>query len=125
VTAPPSISLATAHAELGWPAPEEIRCPVGSGANIFAALARAKIGGALSRFEDARDAVVGVLMTDSRASTTESPLGVVVEFQREASEAALRELHRFVWNFSQSPTVITIEPGALRVLDLLRATRCP
>lgn len=109
------ISLAQAHAELSWPKPEEIRNPVGAGARVFATLARDKIGRALAHFEDASDAVVGVLTTDPHGDATEPPLSVVVEFQRSVNEATLRELHRLAWNYSHSPAVITLEPGLLRV----------
>jgi hypothetical protein len=111
----PLISLSKVHAELGWPRPEEIRQPTGVGARVFAALARDKIGRALAHFHDARDAVVGVLMSNPGATTTEPPLSVVVEFQREASESTLRALQRLVWNFSHCPAAITVEPGLLRV----------
>jgi hypothetical protein len=114
VTEPP-ISLAKAHAELGWPKPEEIKRPTGAGARIFAELARDKIGRALIHFQDARDATVGILATDPEAAATEPPISIVVEFQRDVSETTLRELHRLAWNFSHSPAVITIEPGLLRV----------
>jgi hypothetical protein len=110
-----TVSLEMTHTELGWPAPEDIRDPAGAGAGVFAALARAKIGGALNHFDDARDASVGVLMPDPQAATSEPPLGIVVEFRRYVGEATLRELHRLAWNFSHSPALITVEPGLLRV----------
>ncbi|HYW62328.1 MAG TPA: hypothetical protein VE865_03905, partial [Bradyrhizobium sp.] len=82
---------------------------------MFAALARDKIGRAVSHFDDARDAVVGVLAADPESSSTEPPIAVVVEFQREVGEITLRELQRLAWNFSHSPALITIEPGLMRV----------
>jgi hypothetical protein len=108
-------SLAKTHSELGWPRPEDVSHPAGAGASVFAALARDKIGGALAHFDDAKDAVIGLLMADSDAATTEPPISVVVEFKRDVGESTLRELHRLTWNFSHSPAVITIEPGLLRV----------
>lgn len=111
----PPLSLAKAHAELGWPSPEEIEHPRGAGAGVFAALARDKIGRALAHLEDARDASVGILTTNPGTAATESPLAIVAAFQRDVSEATLRELQRLAWNFSHSPAVITIEPGLLRV----------
>lgn len=110
-----AFSLAAAHAELGWPSPDEISRPRGAGASVFAELVRTKVGPSLKLFADARDAVVGVLMADAYAARTEPPLAVVVEFQGDASEATLRTLQRLVWNFSHTPTVITLEPGLLRV----------
>jgi hypothetical protein len=115
------ISLAEAHIELGWPKPEEIIRPSGVGAGVFAALARDKIGRALAHFEDARDAVIGVLTTDPGTARTEPPLSVVVEFQRQVSDLTLRELHRLAWNFSHCPAVITVEPGLLRVWSCCEA----
>jgi hypothetical protein len=109
------ISLALAHAELGWPTPEDITRPTGHGAGVFAALAREKIGRALAHSQDAHDATIGILSADSASSATAPPLSIVVEFRREVGEATLRELQRLAWNFSHSPALITIEPGLLRV----------
>ena len=105
------------HRELGWPKPDDVSRPRGTGAGVYAALARDKIGKALAQAhaQDARDAVVGVLMTDSEAATTEPPISIVVEFKRDAGDATLRELQRLAWNFSRCPAVITIEPTLLRV----------
>lgn len=110
-----SISLDKLHVALGWPMPEEVTHPKGAGASVISALAREKIGRSLARFEDGQTAIVGVLLADSRAIATELPLALVVDFQQSASEETLRELHRISWNFSHSPTLITIEPGLLRV----------
>lgn len=109
------VSLAKAHAQLAWPAPKDVRSPRGSGAGVFAALAKDKIGRALGAFDDARDAVVGILATDPDGANTDAPLAVIVEFKRAASDKTLRELQRLAWNFSHSPAVITIEPTLLRV----------
>jgi hypothetical protein len=100
---------------LAWPPPDEITRPSGAGASVFADLVRSKIGRALLQFSDARDAVVGVLMSDPGSSRTEPPVAVVVEFQADASEKTLRALQSLVWNFSHTPAVITLEPGLLRV----------
>src|SRR3990167_1743414 len=110
-----SISLSRVHAVLGWPTPAEVTHPEGAGAAVFASLVRDKIGRALSRFDDARDALVGILVPDSLSVTTEPPIAVVVDFRREAEEQTLRELHRLSWNFSHCPTLVTIEPCLLRV----------
>lgn len=110
-----AISLDKLHAVLGWPIPADIVHPKGAGAAVFSELAREKIGRSLARFEDGKTAIVGVLLADSGAIATEPPLALVVDFQQDASEETLRELHRMSWNFSHSPTLITIEPGLLRV----------
>lgn len=109
------MSLEIAHRELSWPLPAEIRNPVGEGTRIFADLAKAKIGSALLQFEDAVDAQVGVLHRNAYSVFTEAPLAVVVEFNKNVSDSTLRELHRLAWNFSHSPTVVTVEPDLLRV----------
>jgi hypothetical protein len=116
-----SISLDNTHAVLGWPAPQEITHPQGAGAAVFAALAREKIGRILARFDDAADATVGILVADPHAERTQSPLAIVVSFNGAASEQTLRELHRLCWNFSHSPTLITIEPTILRAWSCCEA----
>jgi N-6 DNA Methylase len=109
-----AISLDKLHAALGWPMSTDVIHPKGAGAAAFSELARKKIGRSLAHFEDGKTATVGLLLADSGALATEPPLALVVDFQQEASEATLRELHRMSWNFSHSPTLITIEPGLLR-----------
>jgi len=109
------MSLNLLHKKLCWPSPEEIRNPVGEGASIFAALAQAKIGRAISLYPDASDVKVGVLLRNSKAVVTEAPLAVVAEFSGKASDKTLSVLHSLAWNFSHSPSVVTIEPGLLRV----------
>lgn len=110
-----SISLERTHTALGWPEPAQITNPQGAAAAVFASLARDKIGRALARLDDSQQASIGILMADSRTTATDLPLAIVVNFQREVSEPTLRELHRLAWNFSHSPTLITVEPGLLRV----------
>jgi hypothetical protein len=109
------MSLALAHDKLGWPSPHEVRNPSGAGARVFAQLARDKIETALASRADALPIKVGVLARNSHATETESPLAVVAEFQKKASDQLLRELHRLAWNFSYAPTVVTIEPDLVRV----------
>ena len=109
------MSLDLAHEKLGWPSPEEIRNPSGEGARIFAGLAQAKIGRAISLRPDASDVKIGVLSRNSHTAATEAPLAVVAEFNGQASDNTLRALHHLAWNFSHSPTVVTIESNLLRV----------
>ena len=109
------ISLESTHANLGWPTPQEVTHPEGAGAGVYASLVREKIGRALVRFEDARNATLGILVPDSRSPATQAPFAVVVTFDQFVSEVTLRELQRMCWNFSHSPTLITIEPSLLRV----------
>jgi hypothetical protein len=109
------MSLNITHAQLGWPSPNEVWSPSGEGALIFAELARCKIQNAISCREDLQKVQIGVLSKNSKAIATEAPLAIVAEFKAKASDKTLRELHRLAWNFSHSPTVVTIEPDLLRV----------
>lgn len=109
------MSLDLAHEKLGWPSPEEIRNPSGEGARIFAELAQAKIERAISRHPDAASVKIGVLLRNPQATDTEAPLAIVAEFNGKASDQTLHALQRLAWNFSHSPTVVTIEPDLLRV----------
>ena len=107
--------LARAADQLGWPAPASIFEPEGAGASVFAELVKSKIGRSLEARPDARGVRLGVLMADPDAATSEPPLAIVAEFQSAVTDDTLRELHRLAWNFSHSPTLVTIEPAALKV----------
>jgi hypothetical protein len=110
-----SLSLVSTHEILGWPSPEVVERPEGDGANVFAKLVQDKIGRELVRFPDSAGATIGILVADSTSAFTQSPLAIVISFTNSASENTLRELHRLCWNFSHSPTLITIEPAIIRV----------
>jgi hypothetical protein len=109
------ISLDSTHEFLGWPTPQEITHPQGAGAGVCASLVRDKIGRALTRFSDAQNVLLGILVPDSHSVSTQTPIAVVANFDRLVSERTLRELQRLCWNFSHTPTLITFEPGLLRV----------
>jgi len=109
------MSLKLAHEKLGWPSPEEIRNPSGEGGRVFAELAEAKIQRTIALLPGSPNVKIGVLLRNSKATATEAPLAVVAEFNGKASDSTLRELQRLAWNFSHSPTVITVEQGLLRV----------
>jgi hypothetical protein len=109
------ISLESTQEFLGWPTPQEITHPQGAGAGVCASLVREKIGRALIRFGDAQNAILGILVPDSQSASTQTPIAVVANFDRLVSEPTLRELQRLCWNFSNTPTLITFEPGLLRV----------
>jgi hypothetical protein len=115
------LTLERASAALAWPDPDDILRPQGAGASIYADLVRAKIGSALFRVAGVSPSRIGVLAADPDADTTEPPLAIVVEFASPATEACLRELHRLAWNFSHTPTLITIEPQLLRVWSCCEA----
>lgn len=103
------------HEKLGWPSPSEVRNPPGEGTRVFVDLAQTKIGNAMSQYQDAAGAKMGVLLRNPQSANTEAPLAVVVEFSGKVGDKTLRELHRLAWNFSHSPTVVTVEPDLLRV----------
>lgn len=109
------MSLELAHQRLGWPRPEEVRSPSGEGARIFAELAQGKITRPVSLLLNNSNVRIGVLAPNPQSNDTEPPLAVVAEFNGQATDQALRELHRLTWNFSHSPTVITMESDLLRV----------
>lgn len=108
-------TLERAHARLGWPEPSAVTHPEGPAAAVFAALVRTKIGRSITARADAQGARLGVLMADHQAATSEPPLAIVAQFENEVDEDTLRELHRLSWNFSHAPTLVTIEPGSMRV----------
>lgn len=112
------MSLYEAHKQFDWPTPEQILDPSGAGPNVFAQLAKDKLGKAIERLQDGAGVKVGVLSASPEDDATESPIAVVCEFQRNASESTLQETHRLAWNFSRAPLLITIEP------DLVRAWSC-
>ncbi len=109
------MSLDLAHQRLRWPRAEEIRNPSGEGARIFAELAKDKIGRPISELLGHSYLEIGVLTPNSESDSTEAPLAIVAEFSERATDQALRELHRLSWNFSHSPSLVTIEPDLLRV----------
>ncbi|MFZ3208344.1 MAG: N-6 DNA methylase [Geobacteraceae bacterium] len=108
------MSLHEAHKQFAWPSPEQILDPSGAGPNVFAQLAKDKLGKAIERLQDGAGVKVGVLSASPEDDATESPIAVVCEFQRTASESTLQEAHRLAWNFSRTPLLITIEPGLVR-----------
>jgi N-6 DNA Methylase len=109
-----AMSLYEAHKQFAWPSPDQILDPSGAGPNVFAHLAKEKLGKALERLQDGTGVKVGILAASPEDDATESPLAIVCEFQRTASEKTLQEAHRLAWNFSYAPLLITIEPGLVR-----------
>lgn len=115
------LTLQRTHAVLGWPTPASVFEPEGAGASVYASQVRDKIGRAIRRFPDAEDARLGVLVADPDGTTSDPPMAIVSEFPSEVGVDTLRELQRLSWNFSHSPTVITIEPALLRVWSCCEA----
>jgi hypothetical protein len=108
------MSLQETHRQLDWPTPEQVVNPSGAGPNVFAQLAKDKLGKAIERLQDGAGVKVGILAANPEDDATESPLAVVCEFHRGVSEKTLQEAHRLAWNFSYAPLLITIEPGLVR-----------
>lgn len=77
------MSLVIAHKALGWPDAEEIFAPEGAGARRFANLASEKLGGAISQF--ATDIGVRVGILSASPDTSEAPIAIVCEFDRQVS----------------------------------------
>jgi len=110
--------------QLGWPSPEDILQPKGTGPALYARLAQEKVGRALSRGTVAStEPRVGVLVTDSGSVATEAPLAIVCEFEHPVSEVTFQHLHTLAWNFSRSPLLITLDPTRLRTWSCYEAPR--
>ncbi len=83
------MSLYIAHKQFDWPTPEQVLYPSGAGPNVFAQLAKEKLGKAIERLQDGTDVKVGILAANPEDDTTESPLAVVCEFHRKVSDKTL------------------------------------
>lgn len=112
-----STMLELVHERLYWPEPSQIWHPSGSGPNVYAQLAREKIGKKIERnFPDIASGVeVGVLAANPEGDDTEAPLAIVCQFNRPISQTVLKETHELAWSFSRASSLITIEPQLLRV----------
>jgi hypothetical protein len=108
------MSLPSAARELGWPPPEVVLQPSGSGAAVIAEIARSKIEKRICMLEGGKGARIGVLAPDDQSSMLNSPLALVCEFPRPVALATLHKLHHLAWNFSRTPLLITCEPHRLR-----------
>ena len=102
------------HANLHWPSPDRVLDPQGPGPRVIARQAREKIGNALAKTDGGSEVVCGLLTPNPDSVATEAPGAIVCEFPRRVPEETLREAQRLAWNFSKSPTLITIEPQMVR-----------
>lgn len=100
---------------LDWPHTHALLRPSGGGPAVLAELAREKIGRGLAALLPLGAFRTALLMAEPDAEGTDAPLAIVIEFDAVAGPAVLREAHRLAWNFSHSPTLITIEPDLVRV----------
>ena len=111
------MSLARAQEDLGWPRPELLLDPPGSGAAAMASYAKQRIGTAVKCLDSGLQARIGILSRDPTTSKTEYPLAVVSEFRRPVNAQTLAELHRIAWNFSRTPLLLTVEPHQVRAFS--------
>ncbi len=99
---------------LGWPGREDLFDPSGAAKSVMAKTADRKIGDPLRRLEEAAGAKVGILSSNPRTDTTDSPLALICEFHRPVGPSVLARAQRLAWNFSLSPLLITVEPHIIR-----------
>src|SRR4051794_25254095 len=100
------------HHELGWPSPDEVFTPTGTGARVLAELASEKIGKTIARLQGGDGVRVGVLAAQPDA--TDAPLALVCTFPNAVPEHTLHETQKLAWNFCRSLLLITIEPHVIR-----------
>jgi hypothetical protein len=105
--------LDDAHNQLGWPEPEQVLEPSGTGARVYADYAKQKVGDVLRRSFPGLHVQAGVLSADPSSRSTEAPIAIVCQFPRGASDEVLDEAHRLAWNFSRAALLITLEPHRL------------
>ncbi|MDD5724001.1 MAG: hypothetical protein PHY29_09755 [Syntrophales bacterium] len=84
-----AMSLQEAHRQFAWPTPEQILEPSGAGPNVFAKLAKDKLGKTIELLHDGSGVKVGILAANPENDATESPIAVVCEFNRSVSEKTL------------------------------------
>jgi hypothetical protein len=108
------MSLQATHDFLGWPAPDRILSPTGTGPAMLVRLAKEKLESAVRRISGCQHARVGILVENPEGTVSQAPLAIVVEFNRAVTDAALREVHRLGWNFARSPLLITVDAVAVR-----------
>ncbi len=108
------MSLQATHEFLGWPAPDRILSPRGSGPAMLVRLAKEKLESAVRRIPGCQHARVGILVENPEGIASQAPLAIVVEFSRPVTDTALREVHRLGWNFARSPLLITVDAVAVR-----------
>lgn len=109
--------LKVAQSKLGWPSPDTLFNPPGSGAAVIADLARKKIEQRISKLDGGESARVGILTAEPNSKDTQAPVALVCEFSRAIPMDTLRQLHILAWNFSKTPLLITLEPNRIRAFS--------
>ena len=99
---------------LDWPSPAEIAAPTGPGAEIYARLARRKVGQPLRLQSGGGGVRVGVLTKNPKAEDSEEPVGLLCQFSRTLTPGMLHEVQRLAWNFCRTPLLITVEKYLVR-----------
>ncbi|KYC42621.1 restriction endonuclease subunit M [Scytonema hofmannii PCC 7110] len=107
--------LELAHEKLHWPTPQQILEPSGAGPSVYARIAREKLGRTISKLPDGYGVRIGVLAANPQGDSTEAPIALVCDFQKEVSDDTLRKTYRLAWSFSRTPSLITTEPNRLRI----------
>lgn len=105
---------------LGWPKSQQILDPKGEGVRACARLAKLKIGESIQRRYPDLLVETGILTPDPNGDGTATPLAVICQFPKGASDEALREAHRLAWNFSQTAILVTLEPHRLMAWSCLQ-----
>ena len=82
--------LNVAQSELGWPSPDTLFNPPGSGAAVIADLARKKIEQRISKLDGGENARVGILTVEPNSKDTQAPVALVCEFPRAIPMDTLR-----------------------------------
>lgn len=101
---------------LDWYPEEDIKNPSGMGAKIFTELLKKKIARTL-KIEKNVDVEVGVLVHDPYAETTQTPIAIVCEFNKDIDLETLNLTHQLSWNFCRSPLLIIVESTQVRALS--------
>jgi hypothetical protein len=109
-----STTLDFFHEKLDWPTPDEIDSPSGPGAEIYARLAKRKVGHPLRLQFGGRGVKIGVLAKNPRAEDSDEPVGLLCRFSRTLSPKMLHEVQRLAWNFCRTPLLVTIEKHLVR-----------
>ena len=86
---PQSGLLELAHEKLHWPTPKQILEPSGAGPSVYARMAKEKLGKTISKLPDADGVQVGILAANPLGDSTEAPIAIVCDFQKEVSEETL------------------------------------
>jgi hypothetical protein len=103
------------HQRLEWPSPADIEAPTGSGAKIYARLAKRKVEQPLRLRLGPNAPNVYALTKNPKADDSEEPVGLFSVSPIAMPSQLVHELHRLAWNFCQCPLLVVAEPHLVRV----------